>query len=129
MSLEKRYDPAVAEPRLAERWEAQHVYDFDRSSQEPVYSIDTPPPTASGFLHLGHVFSYSQADFIARFRRMRGHNVFYPMGYDDNGLPTERLVERRLGVKARDIGRPAFIERCLQISEELERDYEALWRR
>jgi len=129
MSLEKRYDPAVAEPRLAERWEAQHVYDFDRSSQEAVYSIDTPPPTASGFLHLGHVFSYSQADFIARFRRMSGHNVFYPMGYDDNGLPTERLVERRLGVKARDIGRPAFIERCLQISEELERDYEALWRR
>jgi valyl-tRNA synthetase len=129
MSLEKRYDPAAVEPRLAERWEAEAVYAFDRESEASVYSIDTPPPTASGYLHLGHVFSYSQADFIARFRRMRGQNVFYPMGYDDNGLPTERLVERRLGVKARDIGRPAFIARCLEISEELERDYEALWRR
>jgi valyl-tRNA synthetase len=129
MALEKRYDPAVAEPRIAQRWEAEGTYHFDRVSDAPVYAIDTPPLTASGFLHLGHVYSYSHADFIARFRRMRGENVYYPMGYDDNGLPTERLVERRLGVKAQDIGRSAFIEHCLEVSEELEREYEANWRR
>ena len=64
-----------------------------------VYSIDTPPPTVSGKLHLGHVYSYSHADFVARFWRMNGYNVFYPMGFDDNGLPTERLVERTSGHK------------------------------
>jgi len=66
----------------------------------PVYSIDTPPPTVSGHLHLGHVYSYSHPDFVARFWRMNGYNVYYPMGYDDNGLPTERLVEKRLGITA-----------------------------
>jgi valyl-tRNA synthetase len=129
MALEKRYDPATVEERLGAEWEASGTYAFDRTSDAPVYSIDTPPPTASGFLHLGHVYSYSHADFMARFRRMNGQNVFYPMGYDDNGLPTERLVERRLGVKAQDIGRSAFIARCLEMSAEMEAEYEAVWRR
>lgn len=129
MPMERRYDSGTAEPRLAARWEDEGLYRFDRESEAPVYSIDTPPPTASGVLHLGHVYSYSQADFFARFHRMNGANVYYPMGYDDNGLPTERLVERRLGVKAREIGRTAFIHRCLELSVELEREYEALWRR
>jgi valyl-tRNA synthetase len=75
------------------------------------------------------VYSYSHTDFIARFWRMNGHNVYYPMGFDDNGLPTERLVEKRLGLRATDIGREAFIARCLEVSEEAERDYAALWRR
>ncbi len=100
-----------------------------RVGSGPVYSIDTPPPTVSGYLHLGHVYSYSHVDFIARFRRMRGENVFYPMGYDDNGLPTERLVEKRLGVTARQIGRRAFIEKCLQLSETAEQEYQLLWQR
>ncbi|MBN1813308.1 MAG: valine--tRNA ligase [Anaerolineae bacterium] len=129
MGLAKRYKPNEVEPRLQVSWQEAGVYHFDPQAQGPVYSIDTPPPTVSGHLHLGHVYSYSHADFMARFWRMNGHNVFYPMGYDDNGLPTERLVEQRLGVRATDVGREAFIEKCLQVSEEEERAYEALWQR
>lgn len=129
MGLPKRYDPSEAEQAMIERWQEEGVYHFDPEQEGPVYSIDTPPPTVSGKLHLGHVYSYSHADFLARFWRMRGHRVFYPMGYDDNGLPTERLVERQLGIAATDVGRRAFIEKCLQVSEEAEEDYEALWKR
>ena len=129
MSLPKRYIPAETEPRLTAAWQASGVYHFEPDRPGLVYSIDTPPPTVSGYLHLGHVYSYSHVDFIARFRRMRGENVFYPMGYDDNGLPTERLVEKRLGVTARQIGRRAFIEKCLQLSESAEQEYHSLWQR
>ena len=129
MSLQKHYKPGENEPHLMEEWQAQGVYHFEPGKPGPVYSIDTPPPTVSGHLHLGHVYSYSHADFIARFRRMNGDNVYYPMGYDDNGLPTERLVEKRLGITAAQVGRPAFIEKCLQVSEEAEKDYQALWQR
>lgn len=129
MSLPKQYDPKEAEPRLAQAWQAAGIYHFDPQSPRPVYSIDTPPPTVSGHLHLGHVYSYSHTDFIARFQRMRGCAVFYPMGFDDNGLPTERLVEKRLGITTAQVGRAAFIEKCLQVSEEAEQDYRALWQR
>ena len=129
MPLAKRYDPNIAEPRLLADWQSNGVYHFDSQAVGPVYSIDTPPPTVSGHLHLGHVYSYSHADFMARYRRMRGDNVFYPMGYDDNGLPTERLVEKRLGITATQVGRNAFIEKCLQVSEEAEQNYQALWQR
>jgi len=127
--LPKHYDPRTIEPALQTRWQQAGLYHFDPASNAPVYSIDTPPATVSGRLHLGHTFSYSHPDFIARFWRMNGRNVFYPMGYDDNGLPTERLVERQLGVSASEIGRAAFIEKCLQISESAERDYQQLWQR
>jgi valyl-tRNA synthetase len=129
MPLPKTYSPAQSEPALQSTWQELGIYRFDPASDRPVYSIDTPPPTVSGNLHLGHVFSYSQADFMARFFRMNGRNVFYPMGFDDNGLPTERLVEKRQGITAQQVGRQAFIERCLQVSEEAERDYRALWQR
>jgi valyl-tRNA synthetase len=129
MALPKRYDPTTAEPEMIERWQEEGVYHFDPEQEGPVYSIDTPPPTVSGRLHLGHVYSYSHADFMARFWRMKGRRVFYPMGYDDNGLPTERLVERQLGITATEVGRRVFIEKCLQVSEEAEVDYEALWKR
>jgi len=76
------------------RWEEDAVYRFDRSApRASVYAIDTPPPTVSGSLHVGHVFSYTHTDVIARYQRMRGRAVFYPMGWDDNGLPTERRVQ------------------------------------
>lgn len=127
--LPKRYDPTTAEPRLRDWWQEQGTYHFDRNADAPVYSIDTPPPTVSGHLHLGHVYSYSHADFVARFWRMNGYNVFYPMGYDDNGLPTERLVEKWEGVRVADVGREAFIARCLAVSERAEADYRALWQR
>jgi valyl-tRNA synthetase len=127
--LAKRYDPKEAEPRLSARWQEAGVYHFSPSEEGRVYSIDTPPPTVSGYLHLGHVYSYSHPDFIARFWRMNGWNVFYPMGYDDNGLPTERLVEKRLGITAPQVGRAAFIEKCLQISDQARLEYQELWQR
>lgn len=127
--LEKHYHPTEAEPRLSALWQQHGVYHFSPDKPGPVFSIDTPPPTVSGNLHLGHVYSYSHADFIARFRRMNGYQVYYPMGYDDNGLPTERLVEKRLGITAAQVGRAVFIEKCLQVSEEAEKDYQELWQR
>jgi valyl-tRNA synthetase len=129
LSLAKHYKPAVREPHIGAHWEETGVYTFDPSAAGAIYAVDTPPPTVSGFLHLGHVYSYSQADFMARFARMKGLNVFYPMGYDDNGLPTERLVERQLGFTAEQLGRAAFIQQCLEISTEIERGYEELWKR
>jgi len=129
MGLPNRYDPKAAEPRIQSFWEELGVYRFSPAGEGPVYSIDTPPPTVSGFLHLGHIYSYSHTDFMARFFRMNGHNVFYPMGFDDNGLATIRLVERRFGIKAVEVERRVLIEKCLALSEEMEKDYETLWRR
>src|SRR5256886_15876365 len=129
MSLPKRYDPGTAEPELQASWQTSGTYHFSTETNRPLYSIDTPPATVSGQLHLGHANSYSQTDFIARFWRMNGYNVFYPMGFDDNGLPTDRYVEKRLGITAEQVGRRAFIEKCLEVSEEAEKDYRALWQR
>src|ERR671938_1070285 len=112
MALPKRYAPQTAEPALDRVWQETGVYNFSPADGRPVYAIDTPPPTVSGHLHLGSVYSYSHPDFIARFRRMNGYNVYYPMGYDDNGLATERLVEGRTGQTAEEMGRETFIPRC-----------------
>ena len=88
------------EAKWAGVWEAEGTYRFDRTkTREQVFSIDTPPPTVSGSLHVGHVFSYTHTDCIARYQRMRGLEVFYPMGWDDNGLPTERRVQNYFGVR------------------------------
>ncbi|MGZ4719904.1 class I tRNA ligase family protein, partial [Oryzihumus sp.] len=88
------------EEKWAQVWSEQGTYTFDRSkAREEIYSIDTPPPTASGSLHVGHVFSYTHTDCIARYKRMAGFEVFYPMGWDDNGLPTERRVQNYYGVR------------------------------
>jgi valyl-tRNA synthetase len=129
MLTTKRYNPNLIEPELVDRWSSGRTYEFNIESQAPVFSIDTPPPTVSGKLHLGHIYSYSHADFIARFWRMNGYNVFYPMGFDDNGLPTGRLVEKQVGMNAKEMGRDAFIENCLRIIEEAEREYKEIWQR
>lgn len=129
MSLEKRYHPNKRELALQIWWQEQGVYEFHAGGSGPAATIDTPPPTVSGHLHLGHVYSYSQTDFMARFWRMNGYNVFYPMGFDDNGLPTDRLVERTEGITAQDTGRQAFIERCLEVGATAGEQYRALWRR
>lgn len=129
MALPKRYKPAETETRLQAIWQEQGTHHFDSQSEAPVYSIDTPPPTVSGLLHLGHVYSYTHTDLIARYHRMKGENVFYPMGFDDNGLPTERLVERELGITATEVGRRTFIQKCQQFSMQAEQDYRTLWQR
>ena len=129
MALAQRYDPAISEPELQAFWQEAGIYHFHPEAEGPIYSIDTPPPTVSGYLHLGHVYSFSHTDFMARFWRMNGYNVYYPMGYDDDGLPTERLVEKWRKVNAREIGRRAFIQQCLEISQEIEPQYAALWKR
>ena len=92
--MDKKYDFLKTEMQLKNFWEENGIYKYRQGKERPVYSIDTPPPTVSGKLHIGHVFSYTQAEMIARFKRMQGYDVFYPLGFDDNGLPTERLVER-----------------------------------
>src|SRR5215210_7000922 len=89
------------EAAWGKRWEQDGTYLFSREgvTREDIYSIDTPPPTASGSLHIGHVFSFTHTDIVARYQRMRGKRVFYPMGWDDNGLPTERRVQNYYGVR------------------------------
>lgn len=130
MQLPKHYDPNEVEPKWQKYWEENHIYKFDTKSKKPIYSIDTPPPTVSGKMHLGHSFSYSQEDFIARFQRMNGKNVFYPFGTDDNGLPTKLLVEKTKKVRAIDMPRKDFVNLCLEtLEKELRPKYIADWRR
>ncbi|MBN6778541.1 valine--tRNA ligase [Pseudoclavibacter alba] len=145
------------ESKWGERWEADGIHRFNRegATRADVYSVDTPPPTASGSLHIGHVFSYTHTDVVSRYQRMQGKRVFYPMGWDDNGLPTERRVQNYYGVrcdpslpdienfvpphdggdgksiKAADqqpISRRNFIELCEKLTVEDEKAFEALWR-
>jgi valyl-tRNA synthetase len=99
-------------------WEEEKIYGFEKKSKKKIYSIDTPPPTVSGEMHMGHACSYSQQDFIARYKRMAGYNVFYPFGTDDNGLPTERLVEKNKGIKAKEMQRSDFIKMCSEFLKE-----------
>ncbi|MFI6229243.1 valine--tRNA ligase [Micromonospora echinospora] len=143
------------EETWARRWQEEGTYAFDRSRERAdVYAIDTPPPTVSGELHMGHVFSYTHTDTVARFQRMRGKAVFYPMGWDDNGLPTERRVQNVYGVRCdpslpydpdwtppdapvddaarknpTSISRRNFVELCERLTGEDEQVFEALWRR
>ena len=132
-ALPQNYDTKETEKRWQNAWEEQKVYQWDQSaSRERTYVIDTPPPTVSGALHMGHVFSYTQADFIARFQRMAGKTVFYPMGFDDNGLPTERLVEKVKKVNAhkyiQEHGREGFVELCEGVAEEARSEFRALFK-
>jgi len=130
MELPKHYDPKEVEPKWQKYWEEKGTYKFDKKSEKTIYSIDTPPPTVSGKMHLGHSFSYSQQDFIARFKRMAGFNVFYPFGTDDNGLPTKLLVEKEKKVKASMMDRKEFVELCLKtLKEELRPKYISDWKK
>lgn len=112
------YDFKEAEKRIIKFWEREKIYKFDAKSKKKIYSIDAPPPTVSGKMHIGHAFSYSQQDFIVRYKRMKGFNIFYPFGTDDNGLPTERLVEKTKGIRARDFSREEFIKICANFLKE-----------
>ena len=93
MELPKHYNPGQSEPKWTKYWEEQNIYAFDpEDTKKEIFSIDTPPPTVSGKMHMGHAFGNSQQDFIARFKRMQGFNVLQPFGTDDNGLPTKLLI-------------------------------------
>jgi len=153
--LPKNFDSASAEKRWVKEWLDEGRYHYDPSrSREETFSIDTPPPTVSGYLHIGHVFSYTQTDFVARYQRMRGRNVFYPMGWDDNGLPTERRVQMHFHVRcdptlpydaemsnlepansktrsgqARHVSRQNFIELCNRLTVQDEEQFKDLWTR
>src|ERR1051326_4822347 len=128
-TLEGRYDFRTAEPRLQQQWASEGIYVFDPTVTGPVYTVDTPPPTVSGRTHIGHVYSYTHADVMIRYHRMKGEHVFYPFGFDDNGIPTERFTEQVRGFHARDVGRRAFIEACLELSHEVEAQFERFWKR
>jgi valyl-tRNA synthetase len=151
--LSAHFDSPAAEQKWGRAWDEQGVHRFDEQGRGDSFVVDTPPPTVSGSLHVGHVFSYTQTDAVARFQRMRGKNVFYPMGWDDNGLPTERRVqnyfhvrcepdhayEAGLSVKMADeavrkhpprrVSRANFIELCLALTAEDEKAFKDLWRR
>lgn len=116
--------------QIRELWQEQQTYTYRPSKGEtkPSWTIDTPPPTVSGSLHLGHIFSYTHTDLIARYKRMNGFEVFYPFGFDDNGLPTERFVEKKEGTNAHKIGRSAFIDLCLKTTHEVEKQFTELWK-
>ncbi len=107
--MEKKYDPKTVEKRVAGLWEDEKVFKFDSNSSKPIYSIDTPPPTVSGDIHLGHVFSYTQSEFIARYKRLKGYNLFFPFGLDNNGLPTEILIEKKFNTTPEVIGGEKFV--------------------
>lgn len=126
--MEKNYNFHEIERKMQKFWEEEQIYKFDRERAGEIYSVDTPPPTVNGSLHIGHIFSYVQAEIIARFRRMQGYNVFYPFGFDDNGLPTERLVEKETGVKAKDLPRGEFIQKCAASVEKYEAEFKELWK-
>ena len=124
------YDHRAVEAAARELWESHDIYAYDSGGRGPVFSVDTPPPYVSAaHLHVGHAMSYSQPDFIVRYRRMRGERVFYPIGFDDNGLPTERYVEQAYRVRAADMPRAEFVALCLAETQRTAERYEDLWRR
>lgn len=100
-----RYDPKEAEPRIQKFWADNKLYSFNPKTTKKIFSVDTPPPTISGKMHLGHACSYTQQDFMIRYKRMRGFEAFYPFGTDDNGLATDRLIEKMKGVKSAEMDR------------------------
>jgi len=128
IEFEKHYDGLTIEKEMQNYWAENKIYDFIPDKSRPLYSIDTPPPTISGNLHIGHIFSYTQAEMIARFRRMQGYNVFYPFGFDDNGLPSERLVEKETGIKANQLPRSEFCKKCVETTQKYEDEFVALWK-
>ena len=152
-SVPSQFESKEAEEKWSRVWEDRATYRFSEDSEAPTYVIDTPPPTVSGSLHVGHVFSYTQTDVVARYQRMRGRNVFYPMGWDDNGLPTERRVQNYFHVRCepgaepvdvskleppddaarklppKKLQRGAFIDLCVRLTAEDEKAFKALWQR
>ncbi|MDU6361219.1 MAG: class I tRNA ligase family protein, partial [Clostridiales bacterium] len=126
--MQKHYDAVSIEKEMQQLWEENDIYSYRYDNQKQTYSIDTPPPTVSGQLHIGHIFSYTQAEIIARFKRMHGYNIFYPFGFDDNGLPTERLVEKEYHLLARNLSREEMTTKCTEVAQKYEHEFTSLWK-
>ena len=124
--LDKKYNAKEKEEKWLNYWKDNGIYDFNIDERE-VFSIDTPPPTVNGKIHIGHIFSYSQTEMIARYKRLMGYNIFYPFGFDDNGLPSERLVEKEQGKKAHEIGREEFSKLCYETTDKYEAEFQDLF--
>lgn len=126
----EKKDYKETEKEILEFWQKNNIYKYDPKSTKPMFSIDTPPPTVSGKMHLGHAYAYVLPDFMARYKRKNGFNVFYPFGFDDNGIATELLVEKLSGVRAKDVGKSKFVELCVkhtkEAEQELQNDFQSL---
>ncbi len=122
--MKGNYHPEESEQKWSNRWVQNETYFYDRESDAEVFSIDTPPPTVSGNLHFGHTYGNTLTDFMARFQRMRGKNVYFPFGHDDNGIASERLTERELGIEHQNFTRRKFQEKTRKICEEYEEEFE-----
>jgi valyl-tRNA synthetase len=127
--LQGKYKFNEIESKMQKLWEDKQIFAYKNNSSKKTYSVDTPPPTISGALHIGHVASYTQAEVICRYKKMRGYNVFYPLGFDNNGLPTERLVEKNLGINAGDVKREEFIPLCEKAIEKGVDNYRNLFKK
>lgn len=124
--MDKRYEFIACQDEAHTLWQAEKVYKAD-NNPGPQFTIDTPPPTASGTLHIGHVFSYTQTDIIARYQRMKGFSVIYPFGVDGNGRATEKYVEKKRGIRGRAMTRSEFIKICLEETDCMGQSFKSLW--
>lgn len=129
MEMPKSYDHKKVEQKWQQKWKELGIFDFDVDSEKPIFSIDTPPRYASGELHMGHAKNYIEFEIMARAMRLLGYEVLFPVGYDDNGLPTERYVEEELGVRREEVGGEEFVRRCKETSESLEEDMTRVFNR
>jgi valyl-tRNA synthetase len=120
--MEGSYDAEEVEEKWQKKWEQKRTYDYSKSDE--VYSIDTPPPTVSGSLHFGHTYGNTLTDFKARFERMNGKSVLFPFGYDNNGIASERLTEKDLGIKHQNFERREFQEKVRKVCKEYEQSFE-----
>ena len=123
------YDPKLSELKWLTYWNQHKIYTFNKQSKKTIFSVDTPPPTVSGNMHIGHAFSYSQEDFIVRYKRMKGYEVFFPFGTDDNGLATERLIEKLKNVKSKKMERKEFVNLCLATLHDIRPAFVEDWKR
>ncbi len=121
--LENKYNITATEAKWQKYWQENGIYKYEKNSKKPTFSIDTPPPTVSGDLHIGSITGYAQADMFARFERMKGKNLFFPLGFDNNGLPTELLVEQKKKIKAHNMPREEFTKIALDLVDSYNQTY------
>ncbi len=127
--MKKHYNFQIQETKWQKFWEKEKIFKFNPKKKGKLFSIDTPPPTLSGKMHIGHAFSYTHQDIIARYHRMKGENVFYPFGVDNNGLPSEKLVEKLNKVKIFDLGRRKFVQLCQKTLKKILPEFISDWKR